>query len=181
MTQRACEFTRGRELPSGAGGGRAAGLRTRTLTLPRCRAGALPERLLLPGAPAESTSQRQPRPFAGRSPQAHPPPQTAARTAPAGGGSSGGKSRGWAGSGPRRRDPTPFPSRAAPRAALPVPTLFMCGRNWDFPSACSAGRDLHAGLTVSCRPERGVTAGAAGAVAASVVEEAGWSSHRLPV
>lgn len=42
-----------------------------------------------------------------------------------------------AGGGPRRRDPTPFPSRAAPGPALPVPTLFvMCGRNWDFPSAC---------------------------------------------
>lgn len=117
----------------------------------------LPCRLSTRAAPRSAHGghpHRQPRPFAGRSPRAHLPPHTAARPAPAVGGSSRGKSRGWAGSGPRRRGPTPLPSRAAPRAALPVPTLFTCGRNWDFPSACSAGRDLHAGLIVSCRPER---------------------------
>lgn len=142
-------------------------------TVPRCRpARALPGRPPLPRPPAEAVCHRRSRSFAGLSPRAHPPQRSAARPAPAGGGSSRGKSRGWAGSGPWRRDPTPFPSRSAPRAVLPVPTLFMCGRNWDFPSACSAGRDLRAELAGTGSRERGRNAGAAGGAAASAEEDA---------
>lgn len=142
----------------------------------RWRPGALPAPC--PGGPRcrecprSLICHRRSRPLAGRSPRAHPPPRSAARPAPAGGGSSRGKSRGWAGSGPWRRDPTPLPSRSAPRAVLPVPTLFMRGRNWDFPSACSAGRDLRAGLAGSGVGERARAAGAAGAAAASPEEDA---------